>query len=458
MPEDLISRCEKAIKACLAEGAEEAEAFCLTRDTFYYRLSEAGGERLLEAYRTERTGVAIRVFREGRLGFSFTTDLSEEALREAARSALKASGEVESFEGFPSPSRTAKLGLFDEEVAGLTEEDCAERLKSMVEQAGDKLIVPEASFGRSIVRFGVANTSGLEAEDEGTFVRASITLRARGAPTAVSSTAVRRELSGLDMGSLVEECASMALLMAEPGGLEPGEYDVVLSPDVVSELVAYALVSSLRADNVRLGTSALKGKLGEQVASPVVTLLDDPTSREGLCSFGIDDEGMPVRRKALIEKGVLKGLLYDSLEAGLQGTEPTGNCVRWEPPLVDPFYPRDYRFRPGIYPVNLALEPGGKEHAELISELGEGVLAFRSLSGFGMRPSGEFSLYITNGFLVEGGEVKKGLGGFSMRGNIFDLLGKIEAVSSDREPLFPDMAGFCTIMPYVLVRGVELIP
>ena len=459
MFEDLLSYCHRALEICEAEGAEEAEIFALARSSTSFRFSTVGGESSFEASSTMRLGIAIRTFKEGKMGFSYTTDLSDEALREAAKSALKASMELPSFKGFPSPPGARKLSIFDRGVVELSEEECLERLRSLMDYAtsGRKgLSIPSAWFGKSIVRFGVVNSSGLEAEDVGTFVGASLTARAEGAPSPVGSSRVRRKLSDLDLEGLAEECASLSLLTSRAGEVEPGSYDLVLSPAVAAELLAYAFVSSLRADNVRLGTSVLKDKIGEEVASPVLSVWDDPFNELGLCSFGIDDEGVPVKAKALVEKGVLKSFMCDSLEASAQGLEPTGNCVRWEPPLVDPFYPRDYRFRPSIYPINMALRPGQKALEELLSELGEGIYAHRSLSGFGMRPSGEFSLYVPSGFLVEGGELKQGLRGFSMRGNVFDLLKKVEGLSSEQEPLLPNMAGFCIIAPHVLVRGVEV--
>jgi len=457
--EDLLSYCHKALSICEAEGAIEAEVFALARSSTSFSFSTVGGESSFEASSTTRLGIAIRTFKEGKMGFSYTTDLSDEALREAARSSLKASMDLPSFKGFPSPGKAHKLSLFDREVVELSEEECLERLRYLMDHAasGRKgLSIPSAWFGKSIVRFGVVNSSGLEAEDVGTFVGASLAVRAEGAPAPISSSRVRRKLSDLDLEGLAEECASLSLLMSEAEEVEPGNYDLVLSPAVVAELVAYAFVGSLRADNVRLGTSVLKDKLGEEIASPVLSVWDDPFHELGLCSFGIDDEGVPARAKALVEKGALKSFIYDSIEASVQGVEPTGNCVRWEPPLMDPFYPRDYRFRPSIYPMNLVLRPGQKTLEELLSELGDGIYAYRSLSGFGMRPSGEFSLYVPSGFLVEEGEVKRGLKGFSLRGNVFDLLKKVEDLSSVQEPLLPFMAGFCVIMPHVLVRSVEI--
>ena len=394
------------------------------------------------------------------MGFSYTTDLSREALRETARAALRASRPLESFKGFPSPRKVRKRGVYDRRITELTGPDLLDMLDGMVNEAkgaGEGLEIPSASIGTCSIAFAIANSSGLEAQEEGTFIRASLEALADGAPEAVSSSRVRKELGQLDLTDLARDIAQKALAMSKPGDVEPGKYDVVLSPWVLAELLSYSLVRALRADSVRLGTSVLKDRIDEQVASEAMTIYDDPTHPLGLCSFGVDDEGWPTERKTILERGVLRAYLYDSVEAGLQGLEAGGNCIRWEPPIVDPFYPRDYRFRPNIYPINLSIEPSHKDLEDLLKDLGEGIYLFRSLSGFGMAPSGDFTLYITSAFRVEGGEIGPGLRGLSLKGNVFEVLKAVRDFSSDLEPLIPDMAGFCVVAPHALAEGLEVM-
>ena len=457
--EDLLAYCEEALRACGAEGAQEAEAFILARSRKEVVLT-VRGEPVLTATGTYRMGLAIRAYRDGRLGFSYTTDLSGKALREAARSALRASRPIEGFRGFPGPVEAERRGFFDRKIAELTGPDLFDMLEGLVDEAKGVrkgLEVPSASLGTCSIRFAIANSRGLEVQEEGTFIRASLEALAEGAPVAVSLGRVRKELGQLDLAKLAHEVAQGALAMAKPEGVEPGKYDMVLSPWVLAELLSYSFVRALRADSVRLGTSVLKDKVGELVASEALSIYDDPTHPLGLCTFGVDDEGWPTERRVLVERGILRSYLYDSLEAGLQGVEVGGNCVRWEPPIVDPFYPRDYRFRPNIYPINLLVEPGRRELDDLFGGLGKGIYALRSLSGFGMSPSGDFTLYITTAFRVEGGEVGPGLRGFSLKGNVFEFLRSVRELSSDLEALLPDMAGFCVIAPHVLAEGLEVM-
>ena len=457
MLEELFSACERALRACEAAGAEEAEVFALARSTTEARFELRDGEPHVFGYGTSRAGLAVRTYRAGRLGFSYTTDLSERALEEVAKSSLRAARPAEGFKGFPCPGKVPGHGIFDRTIAELTEEDVISMLRNLVSlgETGN-VRVSAAHAGVSVVHFAVVNSHGLEASDAGTFVGASISTLAEGSPERVPANALRRRLSELDLARLAEESSSLSLAFARVEDARPGKSDVLLSPWVAAELLAYAFADALRADKVRLGTSILKDRLGQPIASEVVSFYDDPLHPSGLCTFGMDDEGWPAERKVLVESGVLKGFLYDSLEAARQGLEGGGNCIRWEPPTVDTFYPRDYRFRPGIYPANLLLAPGTKEAEELMAELGDGIYAHRSTSGFGMTPSGDFSLFITNAFRVRDGEITGGLRELSLKGNVFDLLKHVEAVSSGVEPLLPSMAGFCTLMPYVLVRGVEV--
>jgi len=200
---------------------------------------------------------------------------------------------------------------------------------------------------------------------------------------------------------------------------------VVWENVAIAPLLQGMLNEASNARNVQEGKSFFKDRLGEKVASGIFTALDDGQLSEGLLTFRVDTEGIPLQTTALIEKGVLKGYLYDSYSAIQEHKKSTGAASRnWPEPFLS---------TPIIQTSNLVLKPGVRDLDGLIREVDEGILVtdFVMGSGHANMTTGEFSVVAPSAFLIEKGEVKNPLEPVTVAGNFFNSLKDIAHVGSD---------------------------
>lgn len=351
---------------------------------------------------------------------------------------------------------------YDGRVVELQQEEVAEILREMEGTLISYAMTPvDLTILKALVRTSIFNTEGSELVQEGTYVGALATVSSRAEnqkPIQYTRYQLLRSLSGFNPTSLVKEISEeLRKLSKDQVKLESGEYMAVLSPAVVKELLSYAFVNSLCADQVISGVSPLAEKLGEEIASKEITIWDDSTLEGGLYTFAFDDEGVPSSRTFLIEEGVLKGFMYDSITARLRGFRSTSNCARWESPYWDEFYARSYKCRPRVWMSNLVIKPGSGDVEDLISEMESGIYCLEVFSGFTMSPSGDFSLPVLHGYKVEGGEIVGPLKGVSIKGNAFELLKQVIRVGEELSIEVPSNSSGSVVSPPVLLRKIEAV-
>jgi PmbA protein len=231
---------------------------------------------------------------------------------------------------------------------------------------------------------------------------------------------VAREPDELDWEAAAAEAAERAARLL--GARKPGSerLPVVLDPWAAASLLG-VLASGLSAEEVQKGRSLLAGLVGERVASEVLTVADDGRLPEGPASAPFDDEGVPTGRTALIERGVLRGYLHNTVTARRDGAASTGNASR-----------PSYRGVPGVAPTNLLVEPGTDTDEALLARAGRAVYV-QDVTGVhsGANPvTGELSLGAT-GLRVEGGELGEPLREMTVAGRLPDVLRAVAAVGSD---------------------------
>jgi PmbA protein len=200
------------------------------------------------------------------------------------------------------------------------------------------------------------------------------------------------------------------------------------------------LSGGLNGKNVYKGTSPIADKVGERLFNEKITISDDGTLDGKFASASYDDEGVPRRRNLLIEKGVLKGFIYDLKTAAQSGVESTGNASRslFNPPV------------PSF--TNLVMQPGETPLAEILAGIDEGILVENVLGlGQGNTISGAFSNPLALAFKIEKGEIIGRVKDLSIAGNIYDLLKNITAVSKEAQWVYSTFYA-----PYVLVPEMNV--
>jgi len=379
-------------------------------------------------------GIGLRLLRDRRLGFSYTSDLSENGVKGLFARALQLlevaeTDEHHAFAG-PQPSPCADDLLTHDPALPPTPEKLADIARAAEESA---LAVPGvtktmgagAAFGQTSML--LLNSKGVDVSTSYTVssVSASAIAERDGKMEVASSGSQHhyhsKAYSPEKVGREAGEWAA-AQLGGEP--IKTGQMPVVFDPRVASMLVMY-LDGVLDGERVLLGTSYLVGKLGRQVASPLFTLVEDPHTPGLIESSALDGEGNPTSPKKVIDEGVLTTYFYHIYSANKAGAKPTGNAVR--PSFAGP---------PVAGAYNLHVAAGDKTPDDIIGEVEYGYFV-RSIMGHGPDPvTGNVSLG-SSGFLIENGKVTRPVSRVTIAGNVLDILAGIDAVGSDLDLIRP---------------------
>ncbi len=241
---------------------------------------------------------------------------------------------------------------------------------------------------------------------------------------------------------IVKQATDEAIARLGATTVKTGKYDVIFDRRRVRSLLsAYSSIFSGKA--AVQGLSLLKGKEGEQIATEKLTLVDDPFFAENPVKCAFDAEGVPTREKTIIEKGVLKTLLYDLTNAKKAGVVTTGNAARG---YADPV---------SVAPYCLRIAAGEETREELIARMGDGlyVTEMKGLHAGANAVTGDFSIE-SAGFLVENGKLTRPVHSFTVAGNFFELLKAIDGVASNVEMGSPARSAIAA--PDILVRGLSV--
>jgi TldD protein len=197
---------------------------------------------------------------------------------------------------------------------------------------------------------------------------------------------------------------------------------VVLSNEAGGTMVHEAVGHGLEADLAEQGMSVFRDKIGEYVASPLVTVIDDATIPKKRGSYGFDDEGTPSQRTVLIENGVLKGFMFDKISAMKADKSSTGNGRR-----------QSYQFHPITRMTNTIIGPGKSKPEDIIKSVDRGLFVRKMGGGQVNTVSGEFVFGVTEGHMIRGGELAEPVREATIAGNCIEIMKNIDMAGSDLE-------------------------
>jgi PmbA protein len=390
----------------------------------------------------ETSGVAVRVVREGRLGFSASSD--EKATDRLLANVLESAAFGDEIPlVFPAPQPTPQVRTFDTAITDLP----VTRLVEIGQEIVDLLLAvePEAQVNVSLNRGVEHTTIQNQAGTEVSFRRSPLSIVAELSRIEGDDVLILYELLGTttwddDYLAFARRLAEKLRLARKITTLRSAKMPVLFAPTGALALIL-PLMEGVNGKNVFTGISPLLGKVGEKLFDNKITFVDDGTLDGRFGSAPFDDEGMPHRRNVLIERGVLKSFLYDLKTAAQSGFESTGNGSR---SLFNPPQPE---------PTNVILEAGDTPLAEMIAGIEEGLLVEDLLGiGQGNIISGAFSNPLALAFKIEHGEIVGRVKDVSIAGNIYDLLRDVAAVS--RETLW-FYNSLCS--PYILLPEMNVV-
>jgi PmbA protein len=398
----------------------------------------------------QERGVAIRSFREGRVGFSFTPDTSPAGIRRAVERTLAILPHVDpdgastlpAFEPTSFTLKNSEPGLervtVDEKVDMARRiESCALRFSTRVKR------VRESRYSDVHGGCWIANTAGLRAGYR--FSRAVGTIELVALEKDESQTGYGSGF-GLGMDDLEPdaigiEAASRAINKLGAEAATTRRTDVVLDPDVVTGVFG-TLAAALHADNVLKGKSLFRDLLGQRVGRPTVTLVDEGRFPGSMNLAPVDGEGTPTRRTVLIDQGFLGSYLHDSFTAEKLRMPRTGNGQRG-----------GYLSSPHIDTTTLLLRPTGLSRKTLLGMVAKGVYLSEVMGLHTIDPvTGDFSLGAT-GWEMENGEMVRPVQKMGFSGNVRGLLDSLAAVADDVRLFASGHAGSTVLLEGISISG-----
>ncbi len=409
-------------------GADFAEIFAEDRRSSSAILDDG---RVEEVVSGRDRGAGIRVVVGETTGFAHTADLSETGLAAAAGAAAAAarrSGGARRVVEVSSPEAPRPLTVRvppedvpkSTKVALLTAADAAAR------STGPAITQVSARYGDGRRRILVADSDGLFTSDDQVRTLFSVSCVASGDTGMQTGRESAGRTAGFEMFDLydVEEMARRAAhraltkLTARPA--PSGEMPVVVGPGGGGVLFHEACGHGLEADLVAKSASAFAGRIGERVAAPMVTLVDDGTMAGEWGHYGIDDEGKPAARNVLISDGVLTDYMWDRLRARKEGRASSGNGRR-----------QSYQHLPMVRMTNTYIENGDADPDDIVADTPNGVYVAQLGGGQVNTATGDFVFGMTEAYLIENGEITAPIREGNLIGNGPEVLTRIDALGND---------------------------
>lgn len=377
-------------------------------------------------------GVGVRAISGEKTGFAYSDEISIPALAQAATAAsgIASQGATGTLKVPNESDQPTALYQATSPLAGF--EDAAKL--ALLRRAEAAARAADPSVERVIVNLAAAHdivmiaaSDGTLAADQRPIVRLNVTVivQKNGQREQASmGGGGRRDLHWLENSSLPEEFAReavrQALVRLEAVAAPAGTMNVVLGPGWPGVLLHEAVGHGLEGDFNRKGTSAYAGKIGQQVASELCTIVDDGTLEHRRGSLTIDDEGTPSNCTTLIENGILAGYMQDKHNAHLMGSQPTGNGRR-----------ESFAHLPMPRMTNTYMLPGESDPDEIVASLDDG-LYFKNFEGGQVDiTSGNFVFTASEAYKIEGGKLTVPVKGATLVGNGPEVLGRVSMVGND---------------------------
>lgn len=422
---DYLDFAQDVVKAAVGAGAEEAEVFIQTGEEFGVDVRKGQVETLTQA---GSKGLGLRVFADKRMSFASTTDFDPRVIQEMVTTTVQLAKAAtrDRFNGLPEvePGPLPHLCLYDHHILEIPDARKIDMAKEAEQAAFDydpRITNSEgASFGSYVGSRYLANSRGTAYSNSSTSCSISCAPLAEqdGQKQVSYDWSSKRFLDELDAPSEVGRRA--ALRTVEKLGarkVETKTVPVVFSWRVAPSLLA-AVFAALDGDSVHRGMSFLKKMIDKQVASPLVTVIDDALMPKGLGSMPFDGEGVLTDRKVVIENGILRQYFYDARTGRKYGHRPSGSARR------------GFGSVPSVSPTNFYIPPTDVDPSAIIAGVSDGFLVTETMGRGANVVTGDYSVG-ASGMWIEDGRPAFPVQEVTIAGNMLDMLRNIEQIGND---------------------------
>lgn len=385
-------------------------------------------------------GVGIRIIKDNKIGFAYTTDLDK--IYETAQKALdnaKLNKLDENYEFAHVEKVTDVKGTYDARYDDLSLDECCKFLENIIERTKDNdCNVISAGFSASKGEELIINSNGVSVYDKGTGFSGglSVYIEKDGQYAASYDYNSSRHLD-LEYEKLTDDACKLVHDSLYPKTIETKNCDVILDYYAASGLLS-TFIQGFNSENVLRGRSILHDKINTEITDSNLTIIDNPLLENAMGTSKCDGEGTASKKTTLVEDGVLKSFLYDIYTANKSGCESTSNGYR-----------ASYLTTPDVSPSNLELK---FKNSIGLDEIDSGIITTNVLGAHTANPiSGDFSVELSNAFTVENGEITDGVKKAMISGNIYELMKKCESIESE----IKQKGSF--IIPKIMLHDLKVI-
>ncbi len=384
---------------------------------------------------SDEDGLSLRGIYKGKMGYSYTEKIDESSIEMLIKEVIDNAKVVDSDDEefiFEGSKEYKKINGYNDELDKVSNQEKIEFTRSMEAEAlkTDERVeaVNYCVFGEQTVHSTLINTNGLSLEDKSNIAYGYLSVMVKDGDDVKTAMkhVISNDFSKFKAKELAQEAVKEAVSQLGADSIESDNYPVILRNEAAASLIeAYSSIFS--AEKVQKGLSMLKDKIEENIASDIITLIDDPYMEGGVASRSFDGEGVATERKNVIENGKLKTYLHNLKSAKKDGVKSTGNG-----------YKGSYKSTVSIAPTNMYIQNGDKEFDDMVGNITKGliIIGLQGLHAGVNTVSGDFSLS-ANGYLIENGEISKAVNQITVAGNFYEMMKNVVEVGNDLEFTFP---------------------
>ncbi len=422
-----LQLCQDIVQLGKSMGADEIEVY-YHKEHNVEVIVEKNDLQIPKGDRYE--GIGVRVIKDKKMGFATTNLLADESLKATVQGALDLAemNKSSEYNQLPDPQSVSLVeGILDPKGFQLNIEGAVEHAGKIISTFKEypKVTIDSASVKGTIVARAIANSRNIALREDKTLYEDVVMCFARDGEELTSFDMefdANADLCKLNPWKRFRDLAQRQTDSLGASSILSYKGQVILTPSALTNIILHPLLAMIKGDAVVNGMSPLKDKLGEMIASSLLTIVDDPTLSSGYSSQSFDREGVPSARLPLISEGKLKSFIYDHKTALKANTTSTGHSVG-----------DNQNMR--LNNTNVVINPGDTPLVEMIKRMDKGIIINR-FSGNAEPISGDFSGVVKGGFYVENGQIVKPIKEVMVAGNVYGMLNNLVQISKESVSLF----------------------
>lgn len=410
--------------------AEQTEVLLSVSDN---SLTRFANNQIHQNMAWDTIGISVRVIKDKKIGVSSTNNFDEESLKQVVAKATEIASFQQPDPDFVSLSSPKEYKKVPQDIFKATEQELAEGAHTVISEAQAKSVTASGAYAHDVSEYAIANSLGVWAYYAGSSSNLSTIVMAKNSSGFAADVA--RDLKEVNAKKVAQIAVTKTLESKNPEDIEPGEYEVILEPQAVSEMMAFFQWYAPNARIYHEQASPLSGKLGQKVFGDNITIIDDPFHPE-VFPMPFDFEGYPKEKMIIVEKGILKNIAYDSYTATKYKAKNTGHALPAPNTL-------------GPIPLHLYIQEGDKTRKEMIKSVKRGLLVTRlwyvrvlnpkALNVTGMTRDGTF--------LIENGKIIKPVKNLRFNQSIPEALNNVIGIENKLTRLASFEGEMVNLMP-----------